>query len=459
MIKLNLKAIADILNARLVGDEDICVENISTDTRQSVEKGLFFALKGENFDAHNYLDQAIKQGCVAVVVEREMDINVPQLIVKDGRLALGQLAQWLKAKINPKTIAITGSAGKTTVKEMCAKILQNMTACADEVLFTFGNLNNDLGVPLTLLRLNEHHKFAVIEQGANHLGEIAYTTRISNPDVAVINNIGSAHLGEFGGIEAVRQAKSEIYANLKENATALINLDLNFDFQAVTNNKKIATLSLENNQADFYAKNIEVKEQHCSFCLVTPQGEIDIKLSVPALCNVKNAITSAALCFILGADLASIKQGLENFSGVKGRLESIKISEHLTLINDAYNANVESFLTACDTLKQQQGMKILIAGDMKELGESSLECHQKVGDYAKHLGFDYLLSVGDHSRFISQNQGCHFEQKDALFQWLDEFLATTNQKKIVILIKGSRSMKMEDILTYLQQYYSKEVKC
>ncbi len=165
MIKLTTQQIAEILNAKLIGNGETVVETTSTDTRQAVENGLFFALKGENFDAHHYLQNAVAQGCVAVVVERECEIDVPQLVVADTRLALGELAKWLKAKLNPKTVAMTGSSGKTTVKEMTAKILQKMTACEQEVLYTFGNLNNDLGVPMTLLRLTEQHKYAVIELG------------------------------------------------------------------------------------------------------------------------------------------------------------------------------------------------------------------------------------------------------------------------------------------------------
>ena len=215
MIRLTTNEIKNILNAKLIGSGDVVVENISTDTRQAVENGLFFALKGEKFDAHDYVEKAIEQGCVAVVVERELAVNVPQIIVADTRLALGELAKWLKAEINPKMVAMTGSSGKTTVKEMTAKILQKMTACDDEVLYTFGNLNNDLGVPMTLLRLTPKHKYAVVELGANHIGEIAYTTAIAQPDACLVNNVAAAHLEGFGSLAGVAQAKGEIYRGLK----------------------------------------------------------------------------------------------------------------------------------------------------------------------------------------------------------------------------------------------------
>ncbi|WP_448917377.1 Mur ligase family protein, partial [Haemophilus sputorum] len=223
MIKQTTQQIAETLHARLFGDGNVTVTTVSTDTRQAVENGLFFALKGEKFDAHDYAEKAVEQGCVALVVERELPIAVPQIIVADTRLALGQLAKWLKSTLNPKTVAMTGSSGKTTVKEMTAKILQKTAACEEDVLYTFGNLNNDLGVPMTLLRLTEQHKFAVIELGANHIGEIAYTTAIAQPDACLVNNVASAHLEGFGSIEGVAAAKGEIYRGLKENGKAIIN--------------------------------------------------------------------------------------------------------------------------------------------------------------------------------------------------------------------------------------------
>ena len=223
MIKQTTQQIAEILHARLFGDGNVTVTTVSTDTRQAVENGLFFALKGEKFDAHDYAEKAVEQGCVALVVERELPIAVPQIIVADTRLALGQLAKWLKSTLNPKTVAMTGSSGKTTVKEMTAKILQKTAACEEDVLYTFGNLNNDLGVPMTLLRLTEQHKFAVVELGANHIGEIAYTTQIAQPDACLVNNVAPAHLEGFGSIQGVAEAKGEIYRGLKAGGAAIVN--------------------------------------------------------------------------------------------------------------------------------------------------------------------------------------------------------------------------------------------
>lgn len=215
MIKLSTVQLAQILQAKLIGDENVQVEEINTDTRKSVSNSLFFALKGEKFDAHQYLDQAVSQGALALVVQQEnSSILVPQLVVKDTRIALGELAKWLREKINPRTVAMTGSSGKTTVKEMTASILQHTAADSEAVLFTNGNFNNDIGVPLTLLRLTEKHRFAVIELGANHQNEINYTTKLVQPNAALINNIAPAHLEGFGSLAGVVQAKGEIYRGL-----------------------------------------------------------------------------------------------------------------------------------------------------------------------------------------------------------------------------------------------------
>ncbi|MDG6881102.1 UDP-N-acetylmuramoyl-tripeptide--D-alanyl-D-alanine ligase [Phocoenobacter uteri] len=460
MIKLNLKTIADILNARLVGDENICVENISTDTRQAVEKGLFFALKGENFDAHNYLAQAVKQGCVAVVVEQEMEIDVPQLIVKDTRLALGQLGKWLKAKINPKTVAMTGSSGKTTVKEMIAKILQNMTAYPDDVLFTFGNLNNDLGVPLTLLRLNENHKFAVVELGANHLGEIAYTTNLVKPDACLINNVTSAHLEGFGSLEGVAKAKGEIYQGLNENGVAIINLDYpewqNLWQQTIAG-RKTQTFSANNQTADFYAKDIQLTLTGANFVLGTPQGEIEIHSSYLGEHNISNALAATSLAMAVGADLQAVKLGLEQQSKVKGRLYPIEINKNLLLIDDAYNANVGSLKSAVSVLKNYPAFRILAVADMGELGAESKACHQQVADFVKDAELDLVVSFGKESAVISNNLEHHFTDKQAMCDFLMPIILQKSQQKqpLVLLAKGSRSQKMEELIALLVKQLEK----
>jgi len=414
MIKLTTQQLAQILNANLIGDGQAVVENINTDTRKSVSNSLFFALKGEHFDAHQYLDKAVEQGATALVVQQaNTQITTPQLVVADTRLALGQLAKWLREKINPRTVAMTGSSGKTTVKEMTASILQQTAGNPEAVLFTNGNFNNDIGVPLTLLRLTEQHKFAVIELGANHQGEIDYTTHLAQPEAALVNNVAAAHLEGFGSIEGVARAKGEIYRGLTQNGVAIINSEHNY---------------------------IEL-------C------RIEINLPYLGEHNVKNALAATALAMNVSASLADVKVGLEHRSQVKGRLFPIQVNENLLLLDDTYNANVDSLQAAIDVLKGYDAFRILLVGDMKELGEDSLKCHQQVGEHTKQAKLDLVLSYGTESAVISEAVlGKHFTDKAELTAYTLDIIKQKLQKnqKVVVLAKGSRSMKMEETIYSLK---------
>lgn len=458
MIKLTLQKIAEILGGRLVGSGEISVENISTDTRQAVENGLFFALKGEKFDAHDYLENAIAQGCVAVVVERERSVAVPQIVVADTRLALGDLAKWLKAQLNPKTVAITGSSGKTTVKEMTAKILQKMTACKDEVLYTLGNLNNELGVPMTLLRLTPKHKFAVVELGANHIGEIAYTTAIAQPDACLVNNVAAAHLEGFGSLAGVVQAKGEIYRGLKADGKAIVNLThYHPQWQAEIGNHELQSFSYvgsdTDSYADYWAENVVLNLNGSTFLLHTPQGEIEINLPYLGTHNVSNALAATALAMAVGADLNAVKQGLEQHSKVKGRLLPIPINQHCLLIDDTYNANVDSMKSAVSVLQNYPAFRIFAVGDMAELGKDSPACHQEVADFVAQADLDLVVSFGKESAVISQNSDHHFTDKTAMYDFLLPIILQKIQQNepLVLLIKGSRNQKMETLLDMIYQ--------
>ncbi|AKO44875.1 UDP-N-acetylmuramoyl-tripeptide--D-alanyl-D-alanine ligase [[Haemophilus] ducreyi] len=456
MIKLTIKQVAQILNGQLIGDEHLVVEAVNTDTRQAVENGLFFALKGNHFDAHHYVDQAIAQGCITLVVEQRMPINAPQIIVADTRLALGELAKWLKAKLNPKTIAITGSSGKTTVKEMAAKILQKVTACADEVLYTSGNLNNDLGVPLTLLRLTEQHKFAVIELGANHLGEIAYTTSITQPDVCVVNNVAAAHLEGFGSLAGVAQAKGEIYRGLPPEGIAIINqASYSSAWQTEIGSRKVQSFALypsaEHKPVDFSAENVHLHLNGSIFTLHSPQGEIEINLPYLGEHNVNNALAASALVMAVGADLAAIKAGLEQPVAVKGRLCPLPINRYCLLIDDTYNANVDSMKSAVQVLKNYQAFRIFAVADMGELGKDSVACHQEVADFVRKAELDLVVSFGKESAVISNQSTHHFTDKQAMHNFLMPIIMQKIAEKqpLVLLAKGSRSQKMETLISSL----------
>ncbi|MCK9061225.1 UDP-N-acetylmuramoyl-tripeptide--D-alanyl-D-alanine ligase [Haemophilus influenzae] len=457
MIKLSTVQLAQILQAKLIGDENVQVEEINTDTRKSVSNSLFFALKGEKFDAHQYLDQAVSQGALALVVQQEnSSISVPQLVVKDTRIALGELAKWLREKINPRTVAMTGSSGKTTVKEMTASILQHTAADSEAVLFTNGNFNNDIGVPLTLLRLTEKHRFAVIELGANHQNEINYTTKLVQPNAALINNIAPAHLEGFGSLAGVVQAKGEIYRGLTKNGVAIINAEHNHldIWQKEISNHAIQYF----NGKDYSVKNVQGNEQGSAFTLVSPQGEIDISLPYLGEHNVKNALAATALAMNVGATLADVKAGLEQRSQVKGRLFPIQVTPNLLLLDDTYNANKDSICAAIDVLKSYDAFLILCVADMKELGENSLAIHREVGQYINLVNLDLVCSYGNESAVISEAvSGKHFTDKTEMVDFLVPLIENQLQqnKKVVVLGKGSRSMKMEDVIYSLKD----KIKC
>ncbi|HIH1000582.1 TPA: UDP-N-acetylmuramoyl-tripeptide--D-alanyl-D-alanine ligase [Haemophilus influenzae] len=457
MIKLSTVQLAQILQAKLIGDENVQVAEINTDTRKSVSNSLFFALKGEKFDAHQYLDQAVSQGALALVVQQEnSSILVPQLVVKDTRIALGELAKWLREKINPRTVAMTGSSGKTTVKEMTASILQHTAADSEAVLFTNGNFNNDIGVPLTLLRLTEKHRFAVIELGANHQNEINYTTKLVQPNAALINNIAPAHLEGFGSLAGVVQAKGEIYRGLTKNGVAIINAEHNHldIWQKEISNHAIQYF----NGKDYSVKNVQGNEQGSTFTLVSPQGEIDISLPYLGEHNVKNALAATALAMNVGATLADVKAGLEQRSQVKGRLFPIQVTPNLLLLDDTYNANKDSLCAAIDVLKSYDAFLILCVADMKELGENSLAIHREVGQYVNLVNLDLVCSYGNESAVISEAVlGKHFTDKTEMVDFLVPLIENQLQqnKKVVVLGKGSRSMKMEDVIYSLKD----KIKC
>lgn len=457
MIKLSTVQLAQILQAKLIGDENVQVEEINTDTRKSISNSLFFALKGEKFDAHQYLEQAVAQGALALVVQQEnSSISIPQLVVKDTRIALGKLAKWLREKINPRIVAMTGSSGKTTVKEMTASILQHTAGNPEAVLFTNGNFNNDIGVSLTLLRLTEKHRFAVIELGANHQNEINYTTKLVQPNAALINNIAPAHLEGFGSLAGVVQAKGEIYRGLTKNGVAIINAEHNHldIWQKEISNHAIQYF----NGKDYSVRNVQGNEQGSTFTLVSPQGEIDISLPYLGEHNVKNALAATALAMNVGATLADVKAGLEQRSQVKGRLFPIQVTPNLLLLDDTYNANKDSLCAAIDVLKSYDAFRILCVADMKELGENSLAIHREVGQYVKSSNLDLVCSYGNESAVISEAVlGKHFTDKTEMVDFLVPLIENQLQQnnKVVVLGKGSRSMKMEDVIYSLKD----KIKC
>ncbi|GAW94506.1 MULTISPECIES: UDP-N-acetylmuramoyl-tripeptide--D-alanyl-D-alanine ligase [Colwellia] len=487
MIVISLPTLAEITAGQLIvaanntslSIDDLVIDDLVTDSRaidkNSAKICAFLALKGPNFDGHRFAQQVIEQGCQLLIVDHHLSevIDTAQLVVSDTRIALGEIAAYVKKELAPKTVAITGSSGKTTVKEMVAAILSRL----GKVLATQGNFNNDIGVPLTLLRLDSSHDFAVIEMGANHLGEIAYTTALTQPDVAVINNIAAAHLEGFGDLCGVARAKGEIFSGLGEHGVALYNQDSQYSdkWQWRLEGKAVRTFSCINSspegKAHCYSENVNLDENgYATFTLKTTQGSCEIHLTVPGKHNVCNAVAAACIALEFGASLDDICLGLAKMQPVKGRLNLYQLHDkktacHIKLIDDSYNANLESAKAAAQLLSSYPGKKILILGDMAELGTDARSYHQELGEFAKSLQLNTLLSLGVLSQSASDafakdndqsEQSQHFSQRAELMAHLLTMLnqqLSAGQQDIAILVKGSRSAHMEHVVTEITHWF------
>lgn len=459
MINVQLSQLAQVLEAELMGPET-GIAQISTDTRNMQPQTLFIALKGERFDGHDFCASAVENGASALLVSKHLPLDIPQLIVTDTRLALGRLGAWLKAKMagehGLQTLAMTGSCGKTTVKEMTAAILERK----GKVLATAGNLNNELGVPLTLLRLEPSHEFAVVELGANHQQEIAYTTALVKPQVALINNLAAAHLEGFGSLDGVAKAKGEIFEGLDDNGVAIINADSNDRamWQPLLDTKQVVTFSATRQDVDFSADDIFINNLGCAcFTMRTPDGEVAVELTLPGTHNVANALAAAAMSMAVGASLEQVRAGLAGVERVKGRVEISCPAPGLRLIDDTYNASVASVKAAIDLLAEFDGQRWLALGDMAELGEESLTLHREVAEYARGKALDKVFTFGRASAVVSElNHGQHFADKAALIArlttQLHQFQHNSQNTEVTVLAKGARSTRMEDIIVALQEH-------
>ncbi|MEX9808139.1 UDP-N-acetylmuramoyl-tripeptide--D-alanyl-D-alanine ligase [Providencia stuartii] len=456
MIPLTLAQLAAVTAGRLFNAEGIdaatlTLSEVSTDSRQIGQDCLFIALKGERFDAHDFAPSVVENGAVALLVERELDVDCPQVIVANTRLSMGQLAAWVRKQSQAKVVGLTGSSGKTSVKEMTASILSQR----GKTLYTAGNLNNDIGVPLTLFRLTHEYDYAVIEMGANHPNEIAYTTNIVKPESALVNNLFAAHLAGFGSPEGVARAKGEIYQGLPDEGTAIVNLDSYSPHWQFQPRQTVWYYSLKpQDKADFYPSDIEVKQLSTNFTLHTPVGQIAITLPLPGMHNIANVLAASALAISVGATLEDIRNGLATTKVVPGRLYPVQLSPTKVVLDDTYNANDGSMIAAINVLAKMPGYRILIAGDMGELGDYAQDCHQRVGIAAKDAGLDKVLSVGTLSEMISQFSECgeHFAFKKDL---LTRLIPLVQQNEVVsILVKGSRSSAMEDVVNALKECFA-----
>ncbi|MFL0801753.1 MAG: UDP-N-acetylmuramoyl-tripeptide--D-alanyl-D-alanine ligase [Agarilytica sp.] len=456
---MKLSMLAEKNIGRLVGS-DCEFEHINTDTR-SIEKGdVFVALKGERFDGHDMLRQATERGACALVVEHEVPLNVPQLVVDNTTVALGSISAQYREQFSGKVLAITGSCGKTTVKGMLDAICNEAGAC----MSTRGNFNNHIGVPLTLARLNADFNFAVVEAGTSNPGEIAYLADLIQPDVAVVTNVMPAHIGGFGSLSAVAKEKAAIYGDEKSDAIAVVNLDdANFSvLSANLTDRRVIGFTL-NDQGGFTETGISeyvslvrasADELGCYAFVAkyrkneTDEKTISVSLPVIGMHNIANALAAISAAVAVGISFDHIKQGLEKFTGENGRMQVKRSFSGATVIDDSYNANPGSVKAAIDAMA---GWKesILVCGDMAELGEDSQRLHKEVGEYAKSKKIKTVMTVGVESAALSSafGEGVHFSNKAAL----EEALQPLINERSLVLIKGSRSAAMETIVHTLTE--------
>ncbi|MDD2737315.1 MAG: UDP-N-acetylmuramoyl-tripeptide--D-alanyl-D-alanine ligase [Methylomonas lenta] len=447
-MKLQLSDIANAVQGRLLGN-DLTISGVGIDTRTLSCGDLYVAIKGQHFDGHDFIANAMQAGAAALLVSQSISSPLPQILVNDTRLALAELAGYWRKQLPVKIAGVTGSNGKTSVKEMIAAIF----ATQGNTLFTQGNLNNDIGVPLTLLRLNEEHQFAVIEMGANHAGEIAYTSQYAQAAVSIVNNIGPAHIEGFGNILGVANAKAEIIESLSSNGIAVINRDDDFYELLVKKAGQRKSVSFGfSSSADIRAENIQSRLDQQGFAtqfdLKTPDDSVSIELKLAGNHNVKNALAAAAVALQFGIDLAAIKRGLESMPPVTGRMQALVGRKGNIIIDDSYNANPASLQAALDAVSQCQQPLWLALGAFGELGSDSATIHAEMGAMIKNIPVSRLFATGELARHTVNafgDNGQFFDKQDQLINTLDQAITG----KEIILVKGSRAQKMENVVAAL----------
>lgn len=441
---MSLAELTQVVQGRLQG-RDAAVRGVNTDTRSMKTGALFIALKGKQFDGHTFIAQAREKGASAALLEQTVADSLPQVEVADARIALGQLAAHWRQRFDGPVIAITGSNGKTTVKEMIASIL----ARSGPVLATQGNLNNEIGVPLTLLGLNADHRFAVIEMGANRPNEIGYLSHLACPQVALLTNAGPAHLEGFGDLQGVARAKGEIFQGVHPGGAAVLNCDdPHFTYwRDLAGALQVIDFGLARS-AQVTAHNLIINTEGSHFNLVTPVGKADIQLPLPGRHNVLNALAASAVAIALGLELDQISTALAALSPVPGRLQLREGIGGVRLLDDTYNANPASLKAGLELLAQFPGERSLVLGDFAELGKEAAALHNEMGRQARAAGVDRLYTLGHLSVFAAEafgKESLHFSQSRRLLTALQR----EQRPNVTVLVKGSRCMHMEQIVAAL----------
>ncbi|SFR73324.1 UDP-N-acetylmuramoyl-tripeptide--D-alanyl-D-alanine ligase [Marinobacter daqiaonensis] len=448
---ITLQEAAGVLGAVAPADDPVFT-NVSTDTRAVRPGDLFVALRGERFDGHRFLQAAKTAGAVAAVVEEENpDIDLPQLRVADTVQALADLARHNRELSDAAVVALTGSSGKTTLKEMLSAIL----AGEGETLATSGNLNNHIGAPLTLFRLSPQHRFAVIELGASGMGEIAHTVAVARPHVAVITNAGEAHLEGFGGYDNIVQGKGEIIDGVAEGGVVVLNRDdPAFDrWLQRAGSRRVISASAKGLTADYRCSDYEPLDGGYRFTVEGPGGQVRrLMLAMPGIHNIGNALLAIAAAEAISAGERAIEQGLAAVRPTAGRLQRQELSEQITLIDDSYNANPSSVKAALAVLAEAAGTRIAVLGAMAELGGEAPRLHREVGEKALALGIDHCLVVGTNEdcRALAEGAGesaLRFDNHGQAVDWL----LSQHTGPVTVLVKGSRSSAMDQVVTLLKE--------
>ncbi len=445
MIEFKLSELAEIAGACLQG-ADLGIKKVSTDSRDC-KGALFIALKGERFDAHDFIGKAVENGAAAVGVSRDISLPAGVSVIKcaDTLRLLGLAGLLVRQKCPAKVVSLTGSCGKTTVKELTAAILSEVgkTQC------TKGNFNNDVGVPLTLLSLEKDTQYAVIEQGASHLKDIGRTCEFVRSQAALINNVGGAHIEGFGSYEGVYKGKSEILDDvLSRGGIGILPRDSQWfeswqrDYEKAFTEGKIMTFG-SHPDSDVRFSGVSESADGVSFTISYKDKSFAASLNMLGAHNASNAAAACALSLAAGAPFDALKTGLSKAKTLKGRL-TVTDYKNFTLIDDAYNASFNAVIAALDTLKLQQGRRVMIFGDMGELGSAAEELHRGVGEHARDC-VDEILCEGQLTKFTAQAagaRGMHFESRAALISHLEELI---NKERCCFLIKGSHAMRMDEI--------------
>ncbi len=447
---MKLSQAAQILHAKLQG-QDVEFSGVSIDTRTLKPGQLYIALRGEKFDGHNFLKEALNAKAAAAIVSQDETTGLPTLKVANTRQALADLARFHRQQFAIPIIAVTGSCGKTTTKALLASVFSQ----AGKVLFSVNSFNNDIGVPLTLLQLTPEHQYAITEMGANHPGEIAFLTHLVHPEVAIITNAAQAHLEGFGDVDGVACAKGEIFQGLGAHGVAVINADDDHAefWKQLSGSRRVITFGVTA-PADVSARQIHYNENgQAGFELVIAGQSTPVQLRLMGAHNIHNALAAAAAGYAQGLPLTAIQAGLNAATAEKQRLIEQRSPEGALIIDDSYNANPLSMRAAIQILSQRAGERILVMGDMCELGEKAVKYHQEIGQEAKNSGIEQLYCYGNLSRHAASAFGKKaqsFPSHDELIQALKPHL----HPQVTVLIKGSHSMQMEKVVAALKDSVS-----